>query len=81
MHVTVQNHVIMPILLKKNEQNKESTNMMDLDNTSVSEECAMVCMDVHYEHWDEDIIDQGVCTKEHNEAMYAELMKTDTEEE
>ena len=37
-----------------------------------------------YEHWDEDIIvygDQGVCTKEHNEAMYAELMKTDTEEE
>ena len=38
--------------------------MMDLDYNS--EECAMVCMDIHYEDWDEDIImyrDQGVSTK------------------
>ena len=72
MHVTVQDHVIA----QENEQNQEFTNMMDLDNTSVSKECAMVCMDVHYEDWDWDIImygDQGVCTKEHNEATYTEL--------
>ena len=29
-------------IAQENEQNKESTNMMDLDNTSVSEECGMV---------------------------------------
>ena len=40
--------------------------MMDLTNTIVSEECAMVCTDVHYEDWDMDIImygDQGVSTE------------------
>ena len=52
--------------------------MMDLDDTSVSEECAMVCMDICNEDWDEDIImygDQGVSTEEHDEAMYKELTK------
>ena len=47
--------------------------MMDLDNTSVSEECAMVCMDIQYEDWDKDTIvysDQGVSTEEHDEATY-----------
>ena len=50
--------------------------MMDLDNTTVSNEYAMVCTDLHYEDWDEDIIvysDQGVSTEEHDEAMYREL--------
>ena len=52
--------------------------MLDLDNTSVSEECVVVCMDIHYEDWDEDIIvysDQGVSTEEHTKAMYRELTK------
>ena len=58
--------------------------MMDLDNTSVSNEYVMVCMNVHYEDWDEDIImygDQGVSTKEHDEAMHRELTKTESKEE
>ena len=58
--------------------------MMDLDNTSVSKECAMMCTDIHYEDCDKDIImysDQGVCAKEHDRATYAEFMKTDREEE
>ena len=58
--------------------------MIYLDNTSVSKECAMVCTDIHYEDWDEDIImygDQGVSTEEHNEATYMELTKTESEEE
>ena len=53
--------------------------MMDLDNSSVNEECAMMCMDVHCEDGDKDIImyrDQGVSTREHDETMYGELMKT-----
>ena len=47
---------------------------MDLDNSSVCKECAMVCMDIHYEDRDEDIIvygDQGVSTEN--------MMKTCTE--
>ena len=71
-------------IAQEKEENKEFANMMDLDNTSVSEECVMVCMDIHYEDWDEDIImysDQGVCNEEHNEPTYAELMKTDSKEE
>ena len=58
--------------------------MMDLDNTSVSKECVMVCMDVHYEDWDKDIImygDQGVSTEEHDEVTYTELMKMESDEE
>ena len=40
--------------------------------------------DIHYEDWDKDIImygDQGVSTKEHDEAMYGELTKTESKEE
>ena len=58
--------------------------MMDLDNSSVNKECAMMCMDVHCEDGDEDIIvyrDQGVSTEEHDKAMYGKLMKTQSKEE
>ena len=37
--------------------------MIDLDNSSVNEECAMMCTDIHCEDGDKDIImyrDQGV---------------------
>ena len=58
--------------------------MMDLDNSSVNEGCAMMCMDKHYEDGDEDIImysDQGVSTEEHDKATYGKLTKTKSEEE
>ena len=29
--------------------------MLDFDNISVSEECAMMCAEVHYEDADEDV--------------------------
>ena len=69
---------------QENEQNKGFANMMDSDNTSVSEECVMVCTEIHYEDWDEGIImysDHGVSTEEHDKAMYGELAKTESEEE
>ena len=56
--------------------------MLDLDNTSVSEECAMMCTEVQYE--DEDIVvygDQGISTEEYEKAMYGQLTKTQSEEE
>ena len=44
----------------------------------------MMCMDVHYEDGDEDMImygDQGVSTEEHNKAMYSKLTRNESEEE
>ena len=58
--------------------------MMDLDDSSVSKECAMMCMDVHCEDGDEDLIvygDQGVSTEEHDKTPYGKLTKTQSEEE
>ena len=56
--------------------------MLDLDNISVSEECAMMCMEIQHE--DEDVVvyrDQGIRTEEYEKAMYGKLMKTQSEEE
>ena len=71
-------------LVQENEQNKELENMMDLDDSSVNKECAMVCMDVQHEDLDENIVvygDQGVRTEEHDEATYEELIDTDSKNE
>ena len=56
--------------------------MLDLDNISVSEECAMMCTEVRYE--DEDVVvyrDQGISTEEYEKATYGKLTKTQSEEE
>ena len=58
--------------------------MLDLDNSNVNEEFAMMCMDVHCEDGDEDIImygDQGVSTEEHDKATYSEISKAQSEQE
>ena len=71
-------------IAQENEQTKGFENMIDLDNSSVNKECAMMCMDVHYEDGDEDMImygDQGVSTEEHNKAMYSKLTRNESEEE
>ena len=68
----------------ESEQNKKLKNMMDLDDSSVSEKCVMMCTDVHCEGGDEDLIvygDQGDSTGEHEKTMYGKLMKTQSEEE
>ena len=58
--------------------------MLDLDNISVSEECAMMCAEVHYEDADEDVEvygDHGINTEEYKNATYGNLMRTLSEEE
>ena len=53
--------------------------MLDLDSTSVSEECAMVCTELHYEDTSEDeevYGDQGISTEEYKKATYDNLTKT-----
>ena len=57
--------------------------MMDLDNSCVNGECAMMCTDIHYEDECEDIImysDQRVSTEEHK-ATYGKSTKTESEVE
>ena len=58
--------------------------MLDLDSTSVCEECVMVCTELQYEDVDEDQIvygDQGINAEEYEKTMYGDLTKTQSEEE
>ena len=58
--------------------------MLDLDSTSVSEECEMVCMELQYEDASKDEVvygDQEISTEEYEKATYGDLTKTQSEEE
>ena len=58
--------------------------MLDLDSTSVSEECAMVFMELQYEDSSENEVvygDQGINTEEYEKATYGDHTKTQSEEE
>ena len=71
-------------IAQESEQKGKSESMLDLDSTSVSEECAMVCMELQYEDASEDEVvysDQGISTEEYEKATYDDLMKTQSEEE
>ena len=71
-------------IAQESEHNKKVKNMLDLDNISVSEECAMMCTEVQFEDADNDIVvyrDQGINTEEYEKAMYGDLTKTQSEEE
>ena len=74
----------MLIFLKKVSKMGKSESMLDLDNISVREECAMVCTELQYEDVSEDEVvygDQGINTEEYEKATYGDLMKTQSEEE
>ena len=54
-------------IAQESEENKKVENMLDLDSTSVSKECAIMCTELQYEDADEDIVvygDQGINTEE-----------------
>ena len=71
-------------IAQESEQNHKVENMLDLGNTSVCKECAMMCTELQYEDADEDIVvyrDQGINTEEYKKATYRDLMKTQSEEE
>ena len=71
-------------IAQESEQKGKSESMVDLDNISVCEECAMVCMELQYEDTSEDEVvyrDQGISTEEYEKATYGDLMKTQSEEE
>ena len=71
-------------IAQESEQKGKSESMLDLDNISVCEECAMVCTELQYEDASEDEVvygDQGINTEEYEKATYGDLMKTQSEEE
>ena len=71
-------------IAQESEQNGKSESMMDLDNTSVREECAMVCTEPQYEDASKDEVvcgDQGINTEEYEKATYGNLMQTQSDKE
>ena len=71
-------------IAQESEQKDKSESMLDLDSTSVSEECAMMCTELQYKDASEDEVvygDQGISTEEYEKATYDDLMKTQCEEE
>ena len=71
-------------LAQESEQNNKVENMLDLDSTSVSKECAMMCTELQYEDVDEDLVvysDQGINPEDDEKATYGNLTKTQSEEE
>ena len=71
-------------IAQESEQNHKSESMLDLDSTSVREECAMVCTEPQYEDASEDEVvygDQGINTEEYEKTTYGNLMQTQSDEE
>ena len=71
-------------IARESEQKGKLESMLDLDNTSLSEECAMVCTELQYEDVSEDQVvysDQGISAEEYKKAMFGDFTKTQSEEE
>ena len=71
-------------IAQESEQNHKSESMLDLDSTSVCEECAMVCTEPQYKDASEDeevYGDQGINTEEYEKTIYGNLMQTQSDEE
>ena len=71
-------------IAQESEQKGKLETMLDLDSTSVCEECAMVCTEQQYEDADEDQIvygDQRINAEEYEKAMYGNLTETQSTEE
>ena len=71
-------------IAQESEQNGKSESMLDLDNISVREECAMVCTEPQYEDASKDEVvygDQGINTEEYEKAIYGNLMQSQSDEE
>ena len=66
------------------EQNRKFGKLKDFGDSSVCEECTMICTDVYSDEEYEDLIvygDQGISTKTYDEETYGDLLKTDSDEE
>ena len=70
-------------IVQESQQKGKSESMLDLDSTSVSEECAMVCTELQYEDASKNEVvygDQEIIVEEYVKATYDNLTKTQSEE-
>ena len=84
MQGTARRHTTNANIAQEREQKGKSESMLDLDNISVREECAMVCTETQYKDASEDEVvyrDQGINTEEYKKGTYGNLMKTQSDEE
>ena len=71
-------------IAQESEQNRNFGKLMDFGDSSVCEECAMICTDAYSDEEYESIIvygDQGISTKTYDEETYRDLLKSDSDEE
>ena len=71
-------------LARENEQNRKFAKLMDLGDSSVCKECAMICTDAYSDEEYEEMVvygDQGITSKNFDKEMYGDLMNTDSDEE
>ena len=71
-------------IAQENEQNSKLAKMMDLGNSSVCKECAMICTDIYSDNEDENVVvyrDQRISSTKYDKDTYGELMNTDSNEE
>ena len=68
-------------IARESEQNRKFGKLMDSSDSSVCEECVMICTDVCSDEEYEDLIvygNQGISTKTYDEETYGDLLKTDS---
>ena len=71
-------------IARESEQNRNFGKLMDFGDSSVCEECAMICTDAYSDEEFESVIvygDQGISTTTYDEEMYWDLLKSDSDEE
>ena len=71
-------------LARENEQNSKFAKLMDLGDSSVCEECVMICTDAYSDEEYEEMVvygDQGITSKNFDEETYGDLMNTDSDED
>ena len=71
-------------IARESEQNRNFGKLMDFGDSSVCEECAMICTDTYSDEEYESVIvygDQGISTTTYDEETYQDLLKSDSNEE
>ena len=71
-------------IARESEQNRNFGKLRDFGDSSVCEECTMICTDAYSDEEYESVIvygDQGISTTTYNEETYRDLLKSDSNEE
>ena len=71
-------------LARENEQTGKFAKLMDLGDSSVCEECAMICTDTYSDEEYEEMVvygDQGITSRNFDKETYGDLMKSDSDKD